>query len=120
MAILNISDEENEFIMIEAIDRIQKEVLQTNDISMPCTHIYDYLFKLGKLPKHSKEFKLRYLKEAKLRLKSVEATKASSDYSIHVKLKITLEKIDKDNHNGIIPMVKKLILIDYFTKNGNK
>jgi len=115
-----ISEKEKEFIMIEAVDRIEKEVLQTGDIITPCSHIYDYIHKQGKLPKHTKEFKSKYLKNAKLKLKGVEATRASADYEIHKKLKTILEKIDNNNHDGLIPMVKKLVLIDYFKKDGNK
>jgi len=115
-----ISEEEKEFIMVEAVDRTKKEVLQTNNISSPCSHIYDYLYKKGKLPKHTQEFKSEYLNRAKLRVKSDEATRAQIDYEIHKQLKTILEKIDNNNHSGIIPMVKKLILIDYFKKDGIK
>ena len=60
-----ISDDEQEFIMIEAVDRIEKEYKANKEITGTFVHVYDYLFTQGVLPKHTKAFKSRILKKSK-------------------------------------------------------
>ena len=108
------SDEEKEFIMIEAVDRLQKEYTQYKRITSACTHVYDYLFEKGKLPKHTKVFRDRIYHRAKQIAKAEVQEEASADYSVHRRMKEMLEKIEQGDSDKIVPISKRLVLEEYY------
>ena len=115
----NYTDEEKEFILIEAVDRAKKEYKHTGDISEPYTHIYDYLYQQGQLPKHTKEFRDRITAEAKEIAKEMVTYEANQDYDLYRHLKTTLAKIEDGSHGRLKSIAKKLVLIEYFKQNDN-
>ena len=109
-----LSKKESEFIMIEAVDRIEKEYKSNKEITGAFTHVYGYLFDKGLLPQHTNKFKSGILVKAKAIAKSEEMTKAGSDFSFHQQLKTTLENIDNNKHDNIKTISKRLVLEEYF------
>ena len=91
-----MNEEDKELIMIEAVDRIKKEVKHNGEITSGCSHVYDYLDEKGLLPK-DKESKLKVWELAKEIVLEEAKYKASIDYEIHRHLKETLKQIDKGN-----------------------
>ncbi len=112
-----ISDDEKEFIMIEAVDRIEKEYKSNKEITGAFTHVYGYLFDKGVLPQHTNKFKSGILVKAKAIAKSEAMSKAGSDFSYHQQLKDTLENIDNNKHDSIATISKRLVLEEYFKNN---
>ena len=109
-----MSEEEKEMIMIEAVDSLKKEVQQNGFIASRCSHIYDYLDQKGKLPK-DKESKMLVWEKAKTIAKREAMEKATQSYEEHTKLKSVLDKIDTQKGNGtVIAISKRLVLEDYF------
>ena len=107
------SKEEINDIMIEAIDRLKKEVEQNGYIDSVCKHVYDYLYKEGRLPKHTKEFKQGYINRAVKIAKSKAMTEAGGSYEKHVRLTKTIQEIEGIN-GSVKNICKRLILEDYF------
>jgi len=109
------SKQEINDIMLEAIDRLKKEVEQNGYIDSVCKHVYDHLYKEGKLPTHTKEFKQGYIERATKIAKSKAMTEAQGSYEKHVRLTKTIQEIE--NVNGSVKNIcKRLILEDYFKK----
>ncbi len=109
-----MTDEDKEMIMIEAIDRIKKEVQQNGYIDSVCTHVYDHLDSKGLLPT-DKESKMVVWEKAKLIAKREAMEKATQSYEEHTKLKTVLEKIEKGQIN-VVSISKRLVLEEYFKK----
>ena len=108
------SKDEQEFIMIEAVDRIEKEFKHNKKITGTFVHVYDYLFAKGVLPQHTNKFKSRILEKSKEIAKFNAENKAGSDYGLHKQLKSTLENIENNNHDAIKTISKRLVLEEYF------
>ena len=111
------TEDEKENIMLEAVDRLQKEYNQNGEITGAVTHIYDYLFEKGLLPKHNKKFKDRILEKAKKIAKSEAMSEAGRDYNIHRQLDSMLKKIETGQSDKIKPISKRLVLEEYFKQS---
>jgi len=109
-----ISEEDKENIMLEAVDRVEREIKHNKKITGTYTHVYDYLYKEGLLPKHDKEFKDSIQDRAKAIAKGDAATAAQSDYNIHRQLKDTLASIEMGTSPKVKSIAKRIILEDYF------
>ena len=110
-----ISEEEKEFIMAEAIDRLKKEVAINKKITSICVHVYDHLDEKQLLPKE-KEYKLEIYERAKKVAKGEAASKATNSLEEHRNLKAAIEKIDLPKNSNVINIAKRLVLEDYFKK----
>jgi hypothetical protein len=110
-----ISEEEKEFIMAEAIDRLKKEVAINKKISSICVHVYDHLDEKQLLPKE-KEYKVEIYERAKKVAKAEAASKATHSLEEHRNLKAAIEKIDSPKNSNVINIAKRLVLEDYFKK----
>ena len=113
-----LSKEEQEFIMIEAVDRLKKEYNQLGKINSICIHIYDYLFKKGKLPK-SKEYKDKIYKKAILIAKAEAKNEIKIDYEKHKKIEKLISEIELGG-GKVIAICKRLALEDFFLKKSKK
>jgi len=111
------TDDEKEFIMIEAVDRLTKEYKENKEISGAFTHVYEYLFKKGVLPKHTKEFKAEVFDKARKIAKAEAMTEAGADYNLHRQLKDIISSIESGKNERITPIAKKIILEQYFNDN---
>ena len=107
---VSISEQEKEFIMAEAVDRVQKEVKQNGFISGNCSHIYDYLDKQGKLPTDV-ESKNRIYEQAKALARGEAATKAKYSLVDHRDLNKVIESIEKKGNSNVINISKRLVLV---------
>jgi hypothetical protein len=112
-----ISEEEKEFIMAEAIDRLKKEVKINGGIGVNsiCVHVYDHMDAKGMLPT-DKEYKLEIYERAKKVAKGEAAGKATHSLEEHRNLKATIEKLDLPKNASVINIAKRLVLTDYFNK----
>jgi hypothetical protein len=110
-----ISEEEKEFIMAEAIDRLKKEVAINKKITSICVHVYDHLDEKQLLPKE-KEYKVEIYERAKKVAKAEAASKATNSLEEHRNLKAAIEKIDLPKNSNVINIAKRLVLEDYFKK----
>ena len=107
------TDQEKENIMIEAVDRLQKEYQQHKRIISACIHVYDHLFKTHKLPKHTDEFRDRIHKKAVIVAQN-EYMVSIDNYEDHKIVKRALAEIEKGTSDKIIPVAKRIILEEYF------
>ncbi len=112
---VDISEDEKEFIMAEAIDRLKKEVKINGGISSICVHVYDHLDSKGLLPTE-KEYKLEIYGRAKAIAKGEAASKATHTLEDHRNIKATIEKLDLPKNASVINIAKRLVLEDYFNK----
>jgi hypothetical protein len=113
--VVSISDQEKDFIMTEAVDRVKKEVKQNGFISGSCSHIYDYLDKQGKLPKDA-DYKNKIYEQAKALARGEAATKARYSLDDHKNLNKVIESIEKKGNSNVINISKRLVLESYFNK----
>lgn len=107
------SDQEKEFIMIEAVDRIERDFRQHGTITESCFHVYDYLFEKGELPT-DREYKLKMFAQAEeIRMNELlqERHQNPSDYK---SITATIKNIKNDR--GVVITAKRLVLEDYFTE----
>ena len=109
-----MTDEDKEMIMIEAIDRIKKEVQQNGEIESNVIGVYMYLYSKGVLPVHTEEFKEKYTKLAIPIARGEAASKATYSLDDHKKLKERIESITQGKSEVLKNIAKKLILTDYF------
>jgi len=107
-----MTPEEIEFQMIEAVDRVKKEYKQLGRIDSLCHHVYDYLFKQGVLPKE-KEYKDKIFARAKSIARGNAASKATQSLEEHRGLKKALEDIELKGNTSVIIIAKRLVLEDY-------
>jgi len=114
------SKQEQEKMLDEAIMNIYLEYKNTGTITGVTSHIYDYLYNQGKLPKHTKEFKSMILKKAKAIAKSEQMTNASKSIEFHRNLKNALAKIETGKFDGLKTISKRLVLIEYFKSQKQK
>lgn len=112
---LSVSEQEKDFIMTEAVDRAEKEVLQNGYISGICVHIYDYLDKQGKLPTDI-DYKNKIYEQAKSIARGEAATKAKYSLGDHKGLNKVIESIEKKGNSNVIKISKRLVLESYFKK----
>ena len=111
----DIPEEEKEFIMAEAIDRLKKEVKINKRISSICVHVYDHLDAKGFLPT-DKAYKLEIYERAKSIAKGEAASKATHSLDEHRNLKVEIEKLDLPKNANVINIAKRLVLEDFFNK----
>ena len=112
---VSISEEEKEFIMSEAVDRLSKEVKQNGFISSICIHVYDYLDKQGKLPTDV-DYKNKIYEQAKSLARGAAATKAKHSLDDHKSLGVEIAKIEKRGNSTVVNISKRLVLESYFKK----
>ena len=89
---------------------------QTGQINGIVTHIYAYLHKIGKLPKHTKEYKENKTKIARVIYKKdllVQKQKAT-DKDIAKEVKNLISKSESAVNGQLNTIIKKLVIIDYF------
>lgn len=108
------TEEDKENIMLEAVDRVEKEFQVNGHITGAVTHIYDHLFAKGVLPKHDKKFKDNILQQAKKIAKSEVMTAAGANYEIHRQLNTLLQEVETGECDKIKPISKRLVLEMYF------
>ena len=113
--VVDISEDEKEFIMAEAIDRLKKEVKINKSISSICVHVYDHLDAKGFLPT-DKAYKLEIYERAKSVAKGEAASKATHSLDEHRNLKVEIEKLDLPKNANVINIAKRLVLEDFFNK----
>ena len=108
------SKHDQEKMLDEAIVNTYLEYKSTGTLTGVVSHIYDYLFKQGKLPQHTKEFKAMIFKKAQTIAKSEQMTQASMSMELHKHLKNILAKIGAGKFDGLKTISKRLVLIEYF------
>ncbi len=109
-----MSEQDKENIMLEAVDRIKKEVQQNGEIESNVIGVYMYLYSKGVLPVHTEEFKEKYTKLAIPIARGEAASKATYSLDDHKKLKERIESITQGKSEVLKNIAKKLILKDYF------
>ena len=114
-----VTEENEELIMIEAVDRLKKEYEQHKKITSIFVHVYDYLYKKKAFPVHTKEFRDKISERAKIIAKSDAMTEAGRDYNAHRFLKQTLEMIENGQGDSLATISKRLVLEDYFKDKIN-
>ena len=108
-----ISESEQERIMIDAIDRVKKEVKDTGEIHGTAHHVYDFMIDTGRMEKPDAATRKACYKIA-LRNQIGEFEKnAKLDYSLKKQLIKTLSNLGAGN-DRTIKMAKTLALADYF------
>ena len=108
------SKQDQEKMLDEAIVNAYLEYKNIGTLTGVVSHIYDYLFKQGKLPPHTKEFKAMIFKKAQTIAKNEQMTQASKSIELHRNLKNALAKIEAGKFDGLKTISKRLVLIEYF------
>lgn len=108
------SKEDQQKAMNDAVTRLYLEYTSSGRITGTISHIYDYLFTQGKLPKHDKAFKEMILEKAKTVAKSEQMTEAMKTVDARRALNKTIEKIEEGTFGGLKTISKRLVLVEYF------
>jgi len=117
-----ISEADSEKIMTEAVNNKYLEFLETENISEPINHIFDELIERKILKMPSNEFPKLYdyydrkLQEAKRQIEVELKTTPSLTKKEKDKISEELLKIANNSSSKAEIRAKKLVLIDYFTK----
>jgi len=109
------TEAEQERIMLDAVDRVKKEIKETKNIQGHAHHIYDFLVKSGRVEFSDAEKKASY-NIAKRQLISEAKNKAIVDYDLHKIIDKTISEINKNGNSSVVAVAKKILLIDYLTK----
>ncbi len=105
------SPDEIQFIMDEAVDRIQKDFQQNGCITEMCHHVYDHLFELGKLPTDKK-----YKEEVFTHAVLIHENEPIEDDRM---LKKIISNFNTTQKNDVKNIAKRLVLQDYFKQTQN-
>ena len=102
-----IPEAEKEKIVKQGVLRVYKEFLDTGIVPPGSSHVYDLLYNLGVLPKHTKEFR------EKIRIEAVENLKIQARKEFHLSdMEKAKEKIK--NSQGVKGECKRIILTNFF------
>lgn len=118
-----ITDEEKEFLMLEACDRVYKEYEHNGKLTSTCAHVYDYLFEKGLLPTDI-DYKKQIYERAKL-FAIAQVTEEMRNQNVPSKQIIKQVNLINDNKEKTraILISKRLVLEDYLSeliKQGKK
>ena len=113
-----ISDEEQKLIMDNAIKRLYQEFLDTKEVSIPCSYIFDEMYYremfVGMdLPTYKRiaEREVKY---------EINNKKATSKFEFNG-IKEALKNIESNDRNEkVLAYAKKLVIYDYFTRIKNE
>ena len=122
-----ISQIEKKQIMKDAVNKKYNEFLQSNDIEEPFNHIFKELIEIGKIKMPTAEtpklemYYQKKLEDAKNQILREYGLKTSTDAIERNKIKAITQAIinNTDNQDAkakIEVRAKKLVLIDFFTK----
>ena len=111
---VSISDQEKENIMLEAVDRLKREVKHNLVIESSVTGVYMYLYAKGVLPPHTLEFREKYKKRAIPIARGIAAGKARYSLEDHRELDSRIKLITEGKGEEVKNIAKRLILQDYF------
>jgi len=106
---------EEERIMLDAVDRVKKEVKEFGHIKGSAHHVYDFLVESGRV-EFSKKERWAAHSIAKRMLIADEKNKAIGDYLLTKKLKKTLLQIE-GGFNSRQVVIAKTLLIENLYKN---
>ena len=101
-----ISQEEKDFIMMEAVDRIEKDFKQNGKITETCFHVYAFLFEQGKLSKDL-DYNNKKFKEAVI----IHSNTPIEDETEYQKIISNFERKEK---NEVKNIARRLVLEDYY------
>lgn len=120
-----VSEPEKTKIMIDAVNNKFKEFIETNDITEPIEHIFQELVdrKILKMPTAENPniaaYYDRKLLDAKIQVERELKSQFSISESENLKIKEELQKIINNDSGKCEIRAKKLVLVDYFTKQIN-
>ena len=108
-----ISDSEKERIMLDAVDRVKKEIQETGTLKDTGHHVYDFLVESGRIEKPSKEKRIEFHKISLQEQKTELTDKAKFDYDLRRQLKKAIHRLGNGNESTI-KRAKTLLIIDHF------
>jgi len=110
----NIVTIEEQFkIMNQAIIRIYDEFLESGEISIPCTHVFDELYSRKMFPPET-EYQKKYV-IAKFQLEKELKAEKSTNRQDRMKIQEALSALDLTNNEKVLSRAKQLVLKDFFT-----
>lgn len=108
-----MTDAEVERVMLDAVDRVKKEILETGNLEGTAHHVYDFLTESGRLD-FTPEEKRAAFSIAKRELLSDAKLKADGDYQLYKKLDKTLSKIHEGANQRQKSRAKTILIINHF------
>lgn len=107
-----ISIEEQYEIMNKAIIRLYDEFLESEEISIPCIHVFDELY-LRKIFPPDTDYKGKYA-IAKFQLEKELKADKSTNRQDRLKIQEVISNLDSDKNEKVLSRAKQLVLKDYF------
>lgn len=107
-----ISIEEQYEIMNKAIIRLYDEFLESEEISIPCIHVFDELY-LRKIFPPDTDYKGKYA-IAKFQLEKELKAEKSTNRQDRLKIQEVISNLDSDKNEKVLSRAKQLVLKDYF------
>lgn len=107
-----ISPEEQYEIMNKAIIRLYDEFLQSEEVSIPCGHVFDELYSRKLFPEGT-DYKGKYA-IAKFQLEKELKAEKSSNRQDRLKIKEVISNLDSDKNEKVLSRAKQLVLKDFF------
>lgn len=112
----SISLEEQKKIMDSAIMRMYNEFLESGEVSIPCSYIFDELYYREVLKASEYKFEF-YRKIAERDVKNQVKSIAAVDKTEYNSVKETIQDIEKNHkHEKVLAYAKRLVLYDFFKK----
>lgn len=109
-----VNEPPEDFDMILVCDELFKEYSVHKSIRSVCSHVYEFIYSKGLLPKHDKEFRDKTIERATRLAKSEALGKVVAGKLARGYLKHELAEIESGKSGAIGRISKKIILEDYF------
>lgn len=115
-----ISESQKKEIVDKGIIRVFNEFKETGEIPEPCSHIFDELYERkiirdGQTPGEQAYYQRKYSEAAVQIERELKSENTGSLHELRT-IKEELDKIGQNNSDKVILRIKKLILIDLFTR----
>ena len=113
-----MTESQKQQIVNDGINRRFAYFLEHSEVETPCVHIFDQLLELELIKNNNNTvgYYQKKLQEATEILKKEYSTKKSEDVKEAKKIKIDLANIITGESEKIMPLAKKLVLLDFFEK----
>lgn len=108
-----LSPEEEYEVLQKASIRLYNEFLETDEVSVPCFHVFDFLYDRKLFPKNV-DYQEKYL-IAKSQIEKELKSQKSTSRQERNKIEESLLEIQEKKNPKVLLRAKKLVLQDYFT-----
>lgn len=108
-----LTPEEEEVELQKASIRLYNEFCETNEVSIPCFHVFDFLYGRKLFPANV-DYQKKY-QIAKFQIERELKSQKSANRQERNKIEDAIKEIEEKNNPKVLLRAKQLVLKDYFT-----